>query len=166
MSDTVTHGSSGVWSVASSDDLDQESPHKDDAPELGSETAAAAQTSYVDSLRNEITELNKKLEHAETEIKHLNQEKLGQDDQTNALALETRIEDLQRKLAGCEACYKLLVTACYISCAINHVRTRPSFAITLLSDEDKQQRQAAAGQELLLRFGPACRGSDAVRESS
>merc|ERR1712029_294568 len=66
-------------------------------------------------------------------------EKDGQDYQTNAV--ETQIDDLQRKLAGCEARYNLLVTGCYISCAINQTRTRPGFAITFLSDED-QPRQA------------------------
>ena len=137
VSDTVTHGSSGVWSVAS-DDLEQEHAHKEDATECSETAHAEEHSSYIDSLRNEITELNKKLEQAEMEIKHLNQEKHGQNDHTN---VETQIEDLQRKLAGCEACYNLLVTACYISSAINHTRTRPKYAITFLSDQD-QPRQA------------------------
>ena len=92
--------------------------------------------------------MSKKLEHAQADIKYLNDDKYGQN-RSSVLSLverrvshEHQIEELQNKLACFEQSYRLLVISCYISSAINHARIGPSRAIRDLSDLDEHLQPA------------------------
>ena len=127
-----TGGSSGVWSVAS-DDLEfagSSSDHPENAQ------------AYIDTLRTEVTELTRRLEEAREEVIET---KINQSSdiihRERLKDAEKAIENLRAELCCLSNCYNLLVTACYISCAINHARPGPGYAITLLSDQDQSRLQ-------------------------
>ena len=127
-----TGGSSGVWSVAS-DDLEfagSSSDHPEDVQ------------AYIETLRTEVTELTRRLEEASKEVieTKMNQSSdiLHRDRLKDA---DKAIDNLRAELSCLSNCYNLLVTACYISCAINHARPGPGYAITLLSDQDQSRLQ-------------------------
>ncbi len=129
-----TGGSSGVWSVAS-DDLEFVGSGSDP-------TDTEDVQAYIETLRTEVTELTRKLEEAREEVMEIkmnqasdiaHQDRLKDDDKA--------IENLRAELSCLSNCYNLLVTACYISCAINHARPGPGYAITLLSDQDQSRLQ-------------------------
>ena len=127
-----TGGSSGVWSVAS-DDLEfagSSSDHPENAQ------------AYIDTLRTEVTELTRRLEEASEEVMET---KINQSSdiihRERLKDAEKAIDNLRAELCCLSNCYNLLVTACYISCAINHARPGPGYAITLLSDQDQSRLQ-------------------------
>ena len=139
-----TGGSSGVWSV-DSDDL--EFSASSDHPEDGQ--------AYTEALRSEVNELTRRLEEAREEIAELGTDKLSDvtepGDHVTLKDDDRAIEDLRAELSCLSNCYNLLVTACYISCAINHARAGTGAAITLLSDQDQSEHQPKqSGNELEL----------------
>ena len=127
-----TGGSSGVWSVAS-DDLEYAGSSPDHP-----ENAQA----YIDTLRTEVTELTRRLEEASEEVIETKINQSGDIIHRDRLKdAEKAIDNLRAELSYLSNCYNLLVTACYISCAINHARPGPGYAITLLSDQDQSRLQ-------------------------
>ena len=145
LSDGATQGSasSGVWSVTS--DTSQTSQALSDSEEqLRSLPAASKESaatfvdvqSYIDSLRLEQSQLNKKLEQAETEIKLLRSDKSYRPDDEAGVVIQSALEENNpnyrlNQTDGVEEenkwerllnDYNLLLTACNISSALNHAR--------------------------------------------
>lgn len=170
LSDGTTQGStsSGVWSVSS--DSSQTSQTLSDSEEqlrslpAGTKDSAAPFVevqSYIDSLRFEQSQLNKKLEQAETEIKLLRSDKSYRpDDEDGArVAIQSAVEEnnpnyrpnqtdgveQENKLERLLNDYNLLLTACNISSALNHARH--ALPACFMADQNNDPPPAAAGPD-------------------
>ena len=169
-------GSSGVWSVSSdasqtlSDSEDQLLQLKSlPAPSKDSAASFVDVETYIDSLRLEQSELNKKLELAETEIKLLRSDKSYRpDDEVGARAAaiqspeeekspnyrapppsQTDGVEQQNKLERLLNDYNLLLTACNISSALNHARPRHALVPPpcLLADQNTDPPAGADSED-------------------
>ena len=160
MSDATTQDStsSGVWSVTS-DMSDSEEQYKSLSTVKESAIAIDCASfvdvqSYIDSLRSEQSELNKKLQKAEAEIKLLQSERSGgpddegwrgerressEQENSNNRLKETDRSDHENKFSNLLFEYNLLLTACYISSALNHAN--PALAWTVESRTETEERE-------------------------
>ena len=168
LSDGTTQGSnsSGVWSVTSdaSQALSEEEEQLKSLPAASKDSAASfvEVQSYIESLRLEQSQLHKKLELAETEIKLLRSDRSYRaDDEVGArVAIQSALEENNpnyrpNKTDGveqenkCERLlndYNLLLTACNISSALNHARHALP-ACLMVVDQNNDQPAGADSEE-------------------
>ena len=165
MSDGTTQGStsSGVWSVTSDTLSDSETDQQDKSlptvkesiTDIDGSASFVDVQSYIDSLRFEQSELNKKLQKAQAEIKLLQSDKSAgpDDDSWGRVVMELKSSEEIKSYSPKETAehekqfeqlqfdYNLLVAACYISSALNHANPGIKNALACIVDQTRTEKK-------------------------